>query len=223
MKNPNSFNTLRFMKSLRGDNGRRARAYWIKGFSDPYFPFLFLVRNLITVQGEPWWRALSPRSKKSSLRIIAGRRISFFRDLKEWKKRRGELEELRLLAAAAPEVADYCHRCGLCCEVSSGLWDFPEKCEIPPRWRAVFANGLGKGHRFCPFLWGDRRSGGSLCAVHPWRSIPCRLFESEECEYFWKSPLPPELTSRAALMHLRRCLSDLVYSRELPLRGTRRP
>ncbi len=114
----------------------------------------------------------------------------------------------------------YCNKCGLCCEVSSGMADFPIPEGVPARWREIFANGLGRGHRFCPFLWEDNGSGGSLCSIYPYRSNPCRLFDQEECEFFWKSPEPDELSNARKLFLTGRWLTRLINARKLPLLGT---
>ena len=63
---------------------------------------------------------------------------------------------------------------------------FPPRQHIPRRWQHIFGDGLGKGHRFCAFLWELYASGQSFCAIHPWRSNPCRVFEKDECDYFMK-------------------------------------
>jgi len=82
--------------------------------------------------------------------------------------------------------SDYCSHCGGCCEIASGFPDFPLESALPLRWQRLFGDGLGKGHRVCAFLWELNASGMSLCAIHPWRSNPCRIFEEAECAYFMK-------------------------------------
>ncbi|MFZ0927711.1 MAG: YkgJ family cysteine cluster protein [Syntrophobacteraceae bacterium] len=111
----------------------------------------------------------------------------------------------------------YCNKCGLCCEVASGMPDFPAPDALPRGWREVFGNGLGRGHRFCAFLWEDNCSGGGFCSIYPLRSNPCRLFGSEECDFFWKSPEPVELSSGREILLIGLWLIKLVNPRKLPL------
>jgi hypothetical protein len=98
--------------------------------------------------------------------------------------------------------------------------DFPVPSALPVRWPEIFANGLGRGHRFCPFLWEDNRSGGGICSIYPLRSNPCRLFGSEECDFFWKSPEPVELSSRRKILLIGLWLIKLANPRKLPLART---
>ncbi len=107
-----------------------------------------------------------------------------------------------LFAEQVSLPSGYCSHCGGCCEIASGFPDFPPETGIPQRWQRIFGDGLGKGHRFCAFLWELDASGQSLCAIHPWRSNPCRTFEEDECEFFMKDLetnafFPPEVFSVA--------------------------
>jgi hypothetical protein len=189
----------------------------LKNLCDPSFPLFFFLRNLSWLQREKWWKNLSPRARKvHALRIIR-ERIVFFSEVKEWKKKRADLPEAGGKSHEVLRAPHYCNKCGLCCEVASGMPDFPASCELPSLWRGIFGNGLGRGHRFCPFLWEDNGSGGSLCSVYPWRSNPCRLFESEECEFFWKSPEPEEISSGKNILLMRRWLANLINGGKLPL------
>jgi len=95
--------------------------------------------------------------------------------------------------------------------------DFPAPDALPRGWREIFGNGLGRGHRFCPFLWEDNGSGGGLCSIYPLRSNPCRLFGSEECDFFWKSPEPVDLSSGREILLIGLWLIKLVNPRKLPL------
>jgi hypothetical protein len=170
------------------------------------FPLTFLVRNLLTLQQEPGWRHASRRVRKNRLLKILKERARIFLEVRKWIiARRGRDEWREQLRAAHGEGAlpsGYCSHCGGCCEIASGFPDFPPDTKIPTRWQRIFGDGLGKGHRFCAFLWELDASGRSLCAIHPWRSNPCRTFEEEECEFFMKDLetnafFPPEVFSVA--------------------------
>lgn len=95
--------------------------------------------------------------------------------------------------------------------------DFPHPGELPAEWEGLFANGLGRGHRFCPFLWEDNGTGGSLCSIYPFRSNPCRLFGLEECDFFWKTSEPDDVSSEKKLLLMGRWLAKLVNAGKLPL------
>lgn len=90
----------------------------------------------------------------------------------------------------ADEEGDYCTHCGACCETASGYPDFPEDSLLPARWKRLFASGLGRGHRFCPFFRESAERPGSLCPVHPWRANPCRTFGREDCLFVMEHLLP---------------------------------
>jgi len=182
----------------------------------PGFPLYYVLRNLFWLKHEQWWTALSHRAKCGrALKIICAR-IDFFNQV---KKSRNELQEVQTLRSGEVpmNVPVYCNKCGLCCEVASGKPDFPVPDALPFRWREIFADGLGQGHRFCPFLWEDNTSGGGLCSIYPYRSNPCRLFGPEECDFFWKSNEPDELSDARKIMLLGRWLVKLVNTRKLPL------
>jgi hypothetical protein len=154
------------------------------------FPLSFFVRNMLALQREPWWIHLSPRVRKTHLLAMLGQRCRIFLEVRKWIRTRQREDVLQDQALSAREErclhSGYCRNCGGCCEIASGFPGFPPEVEIPGHWQQIFGDGLGKGHRFCAFLWELYTSGQSLCAIHPWRSNTCRVFEEDECEYFMK-------------------------------------
>ena len=154
------------------------------------FPLTYLVRNMLTLERESGWMRASPRVRKNRFLRILEERARIFLEVKKWIMGRRGGDEWRVpLRSVHPDSrlpSGYCSHCGGCCEIASGFPDFPSEAKIPRRWQRIFGDGLGKGHRFCAFLWEVDASGRSLCAIHPWRSNPCRMFEEEECEYFMK-------------------------------------
>lgn len=204
-------------KYLRKKNPRGASSFVLKNLCHPSFPLFFILRNINWLQKEAWWKNLSPRARRVNAARIIRERIVFFSQVKEWKRERVNPEPDGDPGVPNLTVPTYCNKCGLCCEVASGMPDFPSSCELPTQWRDIFGNGLGRGHRFCPFLWEDNNSGGSLCSVYPWRSNPCRLFESDECDFFWKSPEPVEISSDRSLLLMRRWLANLINTGKPPL------
>lgn len=155
---------------------------------DPFFPITFLIRNFIVLQGEWQKNPLPFRQRKAQMSRVFSERIHFFLETrKRGEHHRDRNSEKLLLPQKETLLADhYCTHCGGCCEIASGLPEFPPEVPLPQSWREIFGNGLGQGHRFCPFLWEIRGTGRSLCAIHPWRPLPCRTFEREECEYLRK-------------------------------------
>jgi hypothetical protein len=142
---------------------------------------------------------------------IVGERLAIFTEVRKWKQQQAvQIPSLKRDGMNAPE---YCNKCGLCCEVASGKPDFPAPQELPGRWREIFASGLGRGHRFCPFLWEDNGSGGGFCSIYPLRTNPCRLFDSEECDFLWKSSEPVELSSARKILLVGRWLIRTVNPR----------
>ncbi len=218
MENRKLFNSNRLKRLLKRNGGCESKA--LKGLCDPGFPLYYVLRNLGWLNRERWWKALSLRAKRANAFRIVRERIAIFYEVKNWRKNQnaGRTPSLNTGDMNAP---GYCNKCGLCCEVASGMPDFPAPEALPGRWREVFANGLGRGHRFCPFLWEDNGSGGGLCSIYPLRSNPCRLFGLEECDFFWKSPEPDYLSSSRKILLIGRWLTRPVYPRKPPQTFTR--
>ena len=186
---------------------------------DDFFPISFFLTNTLELEKENWWKRLSPRMRRLRLMQMLRERVAIVMEVKRWTlsyRQSSRSPEPRILedSLQLSEIAGYCTHCGMCCEMASGLPDFPPQTEIPEQWRRLFGDGLGKGHRFCPFLWESKAPGGSLCAIHPWRSYPCRIFERDDCEFVRRDPDFKELSHRRAeLMKARRRLFHLVNAR----------
>lgn len=165
-------------------NGRKITAtqfVW-KALRDPFFPWTFVASNLLTVSREKSWLGLSDRARSLYSWHLLVERSRFFLEVKSWIGRQGSrVPMLHPYPAEDKSTKPYCDHCGHCCEIASGLATFPHDVDIPPHWQQIFGEGLGRGHRFCPFLWEFRRTGRSLCAVHGCRPIACRVFEHDEC------------------------------------------
>lgn len=188
--------------------------------ADPMFPVTFLLRNLMALEMEPRWQRLAPSARRAVLLKILAERSSIF----------CEVRDLLRLCDAAPkpggaplqrseksdESSDYCIHCGGCCEIASGLADFPEGVDIPVKWRRIFAQGLGPNHRFCAFLWEDSGQGLSLCAIHRWRPNPCRLFSLEECRYLLSDPGFAPFLDHSRLVAASSRLCRLLDGGQLP-------
>jgi Fe-S-cluster containining protein len=165
-----------------------------------------MLRNLGWLKSEGWWAALSARARRVMAIRMLGQRAAVFREVRIWRQAPRPAQPPVPQTGENPGVPEYCNKCGLCCEVASGMPDFPAPETVPAGWRDLFGNGLGKGHRFCPFLWEDNASNGGLCSIYGLRSNPCRLFGVEECEFFWKSSEPRELSNAPKILQLGRWL-----------------
>jgi hypothetical protein len=178
------------------------------------FPITYLIRNILTLQREDAWVHGSRRVQKNRLLRMLDERARIFLEVRKWlRERKGEEGWRDQIASAhhGPYLpSGYCSHCGGCCEIASGFPDFPPDTAIPPRWQRLFGDGLGRGHRFCAFLWELDASGRSLCAIHPWRSNPCRVFEEEECDYFMKDLETNPLFDPKAFSVTCRRLSHLI-------------
>jgi hypothetical protein len=154
-----------------------------RALGSPFFPRVFVARNFHALATEPGWQRLPIRLRKvASLRLLL-ERSRFFLELTACRRRPSSLlKSPELSYFRATETVDYCDHCGACCEIASGLAEFPAGTPLPARWRGLFGAGLGRWHRFCPFLWGQPQMG-SECAIHTWRPLPCRAFEQDECDY----------------------------------------
>ncbi len=181
-----------------------------KALTDPLFPRTFFIRNILTLEQESSWKRCPHRLQRAMLLRMLLQRSVFFLQVKRWL----QTHEIGLPATAgdlsaadsAPREGGYCSHCGQCCEIASGLAQFPAPEQLPQRWREVFGTGLGPHHRFCAFLWEAAGTGRSLCAIHRWRPLPCRLFEREECDYLEQHPGPPAQHEDIPLPHrLVRC------------------
>jgi hypothetical protein len=155
----------------------------------PHFPILFFIRNLAYLEREKWFAQKSPASKGVWAARLFLERVQCFRAVRRLiAARRGETAwekpETRTACDLPHPEVDYCDHCGGCCEIASGLAEFPMESQLPKPWRECFDRGLGPGHRFCAFMWEAEQSGKSLCAIHPWRANPCRVFEADDCEIF---------------------------------------
>jgi len=175
----------------RARRKRKISRTTFEGLADPLFPATFFVRNLRALRRELGWNRLSVRNRRHRLLKVLTGRCLFFLEVKKWVERQ---DGGPFTARAPQDVRDpcnpgsYCTHCGGCCEIASGLPDFPSPTMIPLHWRLIFGNGLGEGHRFCAFLWESAGSGNSLCAIHSFRPDPCRAFEQEECGVLQQDP-----------------------------------
>jgi hypothetical protein len=163
----------------------RARRLFRRASSDPFFPYTFLGRNFRALALDARWKKLPARLRCSRFQQIIQQRTAFFLEVRMWQSKKAAVlsRSSRPLPSRDDSDISYCTNCGGCCEIASGFPDFPEETELPVAWKTLFGEGLGEGHRFCPFLFEVERSGKSLCAIHPWRSFPCRAFEEEECTF----------------------------------------
>lgn len=195
---------------------RRWRSVVSAGLRHPLFPRTFLARNVRVLEQEERWKAAPVRIKRVLARRLLLERCRFFNEVVGRLQARLELpsfgprsrrSEIRpgfsvfrqpgddLLGQAGSgdsfRFSGYCDHCGGCCEIASGYPDFPDSGVLPLSWQRAFGDGLGRNHRFCPFLWEIAGSGWSVCAIHPWRPNPCRIFEQDECRRLkseWKDP-----------------------------------
>lgn len=154
----------------------------LRVLKEPFFPLESIVRNVHLLAKEPGWRESPVRLRKQRLADLLRERAAFFLEV---KRRSGAHPEW---SGGEPpdgyeDPDEYCDRCGGCCETAHVLADFPESSGVPERWREIAGSGLGADHRFCPFLWEQRRGGGAFCSVYAVRPLPCRRFEKEECEF----------------------------------------
>jgi len=188
--------------------------------ADPLFPVTFLLRNLMTLEMEVRWQRLAPSARRAVWLKILAERSSIFCEVRDSLRLRGAVPK----PGGAPlhqleipdENSDYCIHCGGCCEIASGLADFPEGADVPAKWRRIFAQGLGPNHRFCAFLWEDSGQGLSLCAIHRWRPNPCRLFSLEECRYLMSDPGFASFLDHSQLVAASSRLCRLLDGGQLP-------
>lgn len=158
-----------------------------RAVADPLFPLTYFIRNVMVLMREKTWRRAHTRRR---LRVwvlhLFKERCDFFLEVRMWREKTQGLEcLLDFYGSADPALPSegYCTHCGGCCELLSGFPDFPKESIIPMHWKRIFGDGLGRGHRFCPFLWEVGGKAQSVCAIHPWRSRPCRTFGDEECDF----------------------------------------
>jgi len=193
--------------------------------ADAFFPMSFFLRNMMELERELWWKRLSPRVRRLRIGKMLRERVAVVMEVKRrgphhYKEHRSTGWSSKIpITSAEPslnrsEISSYCTHCGMCCETASGLPDFPPQTQIPEQWQRLFGDGLGRGHRFCPFLWESKNPHGSLCAIHPWRSYPCRIFERDDCEFVKRDPDFKDLADRRTeLVIAWRCLSRLINTR----------
>jgi hypothetical protein len=202
-------------RATRNHPGRGSRPHLYRALSERFFPLTFLIRNLLILQREPAWKRLPLRTQKVRVLKLVDERCRFFDEVKEWltqwRGRSWKIQPEQFLLLEDDSSGAYCTHCGGCCELRSGLPDFPPESIIPEHWKAVFGNGLGKDHRFCPFLWEFKRTGLSFCSIHPFRSNPCRTFEQEECEYLRNDPDFLSISTQKRTLRAYRKLFHLLY------------
>jgi hypothetical protein len=178
------------MSTRKAVKAKRVKSTTGWALKHPLFPLSFFFRNMLALQREPWWVHMSPRSRRTRLLRILEERCRIFLEVRAWiRKTRGiEMWRDHILSAREERClpSGYCSNCGGCCEIASGFPGFPPEVKIPRQWQQIFGDGLGKGHRFCAFLWELYTSGQSFCSIHPWRANTCRVFEEDECQYFMK-------------------------------------
>lgn len=191
-----------------------------EALADPLFPLTFLLRNVMTLAMEPNWRRLPAKEQERVLLRLLQERSEIFCQVRDWLQQKSEAPDLHdaLLAESGKEAGDfsYCTHCGGCCEIASGMPDFPAGTEIPSAWMNLFGTGLGPHHRFCPFLWEVNGEGLSLCAIHAWRPNPCRLFAEDECRYLMEDTAFTSSFDTVNLKETCSILCRLVNSRQPP-------
>lgn len=181
------------MRALTPRQGRRLVEY----LRNPLFPIYFMDRNLTILLHENGAPITSARRTAQWITVV-WERIRWFQELIGDGGACSSAQHLASTPCGLDDGPDrvrietYCDHCGLCCEICSGFPDFPDPNHPPDAWRFVFGQGLGYGHRFCPFLLQDRRAGRSFCAIHRYRPNPCRIFEEDECQTV-KTELQSEL------------------------------
>jgi hypothetical protein len=179
-----------FIATRKAVKAKRIKSTTGWALKHPLFPLSFFIRNMLALQREPWWGRMPPRVRKTLLLTILEERCRIFLEVRKWIRTRKGVEAWRGRALSAFEEralpTGYCRNCGGCCEIASGFPDFPPEAVIPRHWQRIYGDGLGRGHRFCAFLGEISASGQSFCAIHPWRSNTCQVFEEDECEYFMK-------------------------------------
>lgn len=205
-------------KAMKGPKGRLHRV-----LLDPFFPMAFVLRNLANLQTELGWAKLPYRLKKACFARVIAERALFFLEIRKWRLAKNDpglerWEDRRPWLGGPEAFPGYCTHCGACCEIASGLRDFPHTDGIPESWKEVFGEGLGRGHRFCAFLLEEKPRGKSHCAIHPWRPNPCRAFERDECEYLTEHQglFQPWCDGRRSVA--RRWLLHLIDGAKLPRR-----
>lgn len=207
----------RLLAGARATYRKRAmRRTVLAALADPHFPLVYFLHNLVALQSEPWWQRLPKRVRKARIRCMLWERSAFFREMKQWLEERKEWKPGQTgfeRAACRKEADSYCTQCGVCCELASGFPDFPESAAIPKHWQGLFGDGLGRGHRFCPFLWEGGIPGIGQCAIHPWRPNPCRIFEEEECERVLRDPGFIDPADPAPHLRFARRLARLIDGR----------
>lgn len=191
-----------------------------RALGNPLFPFTFLLRNVMALDREPNWHQRPVDLKRSDLLRLLEERSAVFCEVMDWLITRGEDRE-RVAATVIEssrrrDLSSYCTHCGGCCEIASGLPEFPAGVKIPPAWKNLFGVGLGPWQRFCPFLWEAHGKGLSLCAIHEWRPNPCRSFAEDECRYLMADIDFSSLQDPGRLLATGRGLSRLVEGGELP-------
>lgn len=185
--------------------------------NDPMFPVTFLLRNVMVLETEARWRQLLWHERTLALRRMLEERCRIFCEIRDWLSLHGNLPQADtagFCSAGKPQGnPNYCTHCGGCCEIASGLADFPEEVEIPAGWRELFGTGLGANHRFCAFLWELNGKGLSVCSIHEWRPRPCRLFAEEECRNLMEDQDFSALLDRSRLANACRKLCALLDCR----------
>lgn len=211
---------MALLRSLPEVYPKNAARMVAEALVDSCFPFTFLLRNLMVLNTEPNWRRLPPKSQKLALLRLLQERSTIFCQVRDWLQQKTKEPELgEAFLVRSENKADhfsYCTHCGGCCEIASGLSDFPAGVQIPSAWMNLFGTGLGPYHRFCPFLWEVDGEGLSLCAIHAWRANPCRLFAEDECRYLMEDVDFKPLLDPAKLLQTCSRLCRLMNGGELP-------
>jgi hypothetical protein len=170
------------------DRSWSTRQALLRTIKDKSFPYSYLLRNIQVLESESAWRSLPPRLRREALAKLVDERCAIFRELRNWVSPSSSPDERSATIEPKFTKDEYCDHCGQCCEIASGMGVFPDPRSIPDHWQETFRRGLGRYHRFCAFLQEGHRQGTSRCGIHPWRPIPCRIFEQEECDYLKSDP-----------------------------------
>ncbi|SMC25137.1 Putative zinc-or iron-chelating domain-containing protein [Desulfacinum hydrothermale DSM 13146] len=193
---------------------RRSARGWHRILRHRAFPLTYLERNLARLIQEGQDARRPVRYRRALWASVVGQRACWFVELTQdvnAEGQNGEGNDAAGRAGAREEpIEAYCDRCGMCCEIASGYPDFSSAPGLSDAWKRLFREGLGPGHRFCPFLLEDRARGRSACAIHPRRPNPCRIFEADECRALKAEVAVERASNRAVPPVTRRTIRRLV-------------
>jgi hypothetical protein len=139
---------------------RAVRRLILRSLAHPSFPLTFLIRNFDSLEREGFWKDRPFRVRKKLAQRLLQERAACFAELLAAMKPKPDMAASWGFAPE-PSPGEYCTHCGGCCEIASGLPDFPRDAPVSRRWKRLSGRLLRTKPECTPY--GAPLGGNNTC------------------------------------------------------------